>query len=166
MFYAPASLYVEAPNNEHFIFQFGQASVDVSGMGNKPSNSQSEAEEPEVIGRLPPSGRHSSRARRSSGGHQEDGDDLEVPEVPPPMRPISSMPTQDDPASSVKRVSDIRDRTHHCGQVDVISGKVKCAQIPLKKSDFLRHWFLSDIIDIVILRAVLQTPTQSSTKNQ
>ena len=127
-------------------------------MGNKPSNSQSEAEEPEVIGRLPPSGRHSSRARRSSGGHQEDGDDPEVPEVPPPMRPISSMPTQDDPASSVKRVSDI--------MADVISGKVKCAQIPLKKSDFLRHWFLSDIIDIVILRAVLQTPTQSSTKNQ
>ena len=45
----------------------------------------------------------------------------------------------------------------HCGQADVISGKVKCAQIPLQKSDFLRHWFLSDIIDIVILRAVLQT---------
>ena len=87
------------------IFQFGQGSVDVSGMGNKPSNSQSEAEEPEpeVMGRLPPSGRQ-SRARRSSGGHPEDGDDLEVPEVPPPMRPISSMPTQDD-AASVKRVS-------------------------------------------------------------
>ena len=93
----------EINNNEH-IFQFGQASVDVSGMGNKPSNSQSEAEEPEpeVTGRLPPSGRH-SRAR-DNGGHPEDGDDLEVPEVPPPMRPISSMPTQED-AASVKRVS-------------------------------------------------------------
>ena len=77
-------------------------------MGNKPSNSQSEAEEPEpeVMGRLPPSGRH-SRAR-DNGGHPEDGDDLEVPEVPPPMRPISSMPTQED-AASVKRVS-----TVHC----------------------------------------------------
>ena len=96
-------------------------------MGNKPSNSQSEPEEPEqeVMGRLPPSGRH-SRAR-DNGGHPEDGDDLEVPEVPPPMRPISSMPTQED-AASVKRVSTVH---MYSDQADLISTKVKCAQIPL-----------------------------------
>ena len=115
-------------------------------MGNKPSNSQSEAEEPEAA-RLPPSGRQSRARDTRDTGQCEDGDDLEVPEVPPPMRPISSMPAQDDTAS-VKRVSGI---------------KLKYAEIPLKKSNVLHHWPLSDS-DILILGVVPPTPTQSSTK--
>ena len=69
------------------VSQFGQGSVDVSasGMGNKQSHS-SEAEQ-EAGPRLP---------------HTAEAEDAEVAEVPPPMRPISSLPAPDD--ASKKRV--------------------------------------------------------------
>ena len=70
-------------------------------MGNKQSTCPSEAEEPAepAVTRLPPTGRRLKEA----GDLAEDGDDGEVAEVPPPMRPISSMPAPDD--SSLKKVS-------------------------------------------------------------
>lgn len=72
------------------------------GMGNKQthSQSQSETETEQEISRLPPSGRQSRL--REAGDNLEEVDDLEVAEVPPPMRPISSMPAPED--SSIKRV--------------------------------------------------------------
>ena len=70
-------------------------------MGNKQSGCPSEAEDPAepAVTRLPPSGRRLKEA----GDFTEDGDDAEVAEVPPPMRPISSLPAPDD--SSLKKVS-------------------------------------------------------------
>ena len=69
-------------------------------MGNKQTHSQSETE-PETRSdqdnsRLPPTGR---RVKDDTG---EEADDHEVAEVPPPMRPISSMPAPDE--ASIKRV--------------------------------------------------------------
>ena len=75
-------------------FQFGQLQppMDV-GMGNKPSHSQSESEDSEHA-RLPPSG----RGMRPGEG-QEEGEEHDV-ELPPPMRPISSLPGPDEASSS------------------------------------------------------------------
>ena len=80
--------------------QFGQASIDV-GMGNKASHSQSESEDSDPS-RLPPSGRVRGRTEVGPGESIEEGEDPEV-ELPPPMRPISSIPAAEE-GSSNKRV--------------------------------------------------------------
>ena len=56
-------------------------------MGNKTSHPLSEPEDPE-LSKLPPSGRSRTRDPTES---IEEAEDVEV-EVPPPMRPISSIP--------------------------------------------------------------------------
>ena len=78
-------------------FQFGQSSVDV-GMGNKTTHPLSESEEPETS-KLPPSGRPTRS--RDPAESIEEAEDLEVAEVPPPMRPISSMPGPEEPKARV-----------------------------------------------------------------
>ena len=81
--------------------QFGQTtSVDV-GMGNKASHSQSESEDSDTS-RLPPSGRGRGRGEAGHGESIEEAEDPEV-ELPPPMRPISSIPAPEE-GSSNKRV--------------------------------------------------------------
>ena len=81
-------------NHDFFsVLQFGQ-SVDVPSMGNKTSHSESEDSDPAAAHRLPP------RARTQEGPD----DEPEVVEVPPPMRPISSVPAADEAASSSKKV--------------------------------------------------------------
>ena len=68
-------------------------------MGNKPSQSQSESEGTENS-RLPPSG--PSSRHRDPAQSIEEGEDLEVGEVPPPMRPISSIPAPEDSKARVR----------------------------------------------------------------
>jgi len=79
-------------------FKFGQtASVDV-GMGNKASHSQSESEDSDTS-RLPPSGRGRGRSEGVPSESIEEGEDPEV-ELPPPMRPISSIPAAEEGSSN------------------------------------------------------------------
>ena len=79
----------------NYSFQFGQSSVDV-GMGNKTTHSLSEPEDHVTTehSKLPPSGRASRH--RDPTESIEEADDLDVAEVPPPMRPISSIPGPED----------------------------------------------------------------------
>jgi hypothetical protein len=79
-----------------FNVQFGQqTSVDVA-MGNRHANPQSEPED----GGPGAESRHGrSRLRSEGAGQQEEGEEPEL-EVPPPMRPISSIPA----AEEVKKV--------------------------------------------------------------
>ena len=67
-------------------------------MGNKTTHPLSESEEPESS-KLPPSGRPSRS--RDPAESIEEADDLEVAEVPPPMRPISSIPGPEEPKARV-----------------------------------------------------------------
>ena len=68
-------------------------------MGNKTTHPLSESEEQEPSA-LPPSGRQ--RTLRDPGESIEEADDLEVAEVPPPMRPISSIPGPEDSKPRVR----------------------------------------------------------------
>jgi hypothetical protein len=88
----------EAKNlTSFFNVQFGQqTSVDVA-MGNRHPNPQSE---PEDGGPGAESRQGRSRLRSEGAGQQEEGEEPEL-EVPPPMRPISSIPA----AEEVKKVN-------------------------------------------------------------
>ena len=78
--------------------QFGQASVDV-GMGNKQDRTAA-GEEGGEGARLPPTGRPAPAPARpaTTDGTEEDPDTVEVP---PPMRPISSLPGPDSGGGGV-----------------------------------------------------------------
>ncbi len=96
--------------------QFGQQnSVDVGSMGNK--NSSAAQSEPEDGGPGSEAGRQGRTRMRSEGAtHQteegaaqqsEEGDEPEV-ELPPPMRPISSIPATEE----AKKVTALKDFFH------------------------------------------------------
>ena len=83
-------------------------------MGNKASHSQSESEDSDTS-RLPPSGRGRGRSEAVPGESIEEGEDPEV-ELPPPMRPISSIPAAEE-GSSNKRVSKVSRYVNKAGKL-------------------------------------------------
>ena len=70
-------------------------------MGNKTTHPLSESEEQPEVSKLPPSGRPTRSREPAESIEEADHDDLEVAEVPPPMRPISSMPGPEEPKARV-----------------------------------------------------------------
>ena len=73
-------------------------------MGNRPTNTSQNETTTADESRLPPSGRLPKAGRTEEGGgpaHHEEGEEVEV-ELPPPMRPISSLPPSEETNKVIK----------------------------------------------------------------